>query len=263
MYHTLHRDCCVRYAVPPEVFITNLYSFSHNHGSGKLLYLKGNDPIGDTQIFDWTMIMGGSVGQFHHGVTLANRWVQDWKMASFQKWCRYFRKVGLMEIWNTLRILTPSYWNTRPSWHDTRNGPQLDTQNNIPRILRVWSNSHLLIVSSILKNAKNWLHAFLSDFTYHQLRWRWRSIPSLTNVAPENRPPQKEIYFPTINFQGRTVSFREFGPNITIWICIQKIRQHLDNKWVDCNSDPHTVGWWEKYDQDDWFVGWVSTLPHF
>ncbi len=24
-------------------------------------YLKGNDPIGDTPIFDWTMIMGGSV----------------------------------------------------------------------------------------------------------------------------------------------------------------------------------------------------------
>ena len=24
-------------------------------------FLKGNDPIGDTPIFDWTMIMGGSV----------------------------------------------------------------------------------------------------------------------------------------------------------------------------------------------------------
>ncbi len=24
------------------------YSFSRNHGSGKLLYLKGNDPIGGT-----------------------------------------------------------------------------------------------------------------------------------------------------------------------------------------------------------------------
>ena len=28
------------------------YSFS-NHGSGKWLYLKGNDPIGDTPIFDF------------------------------------------------------------------------------------------------------------------------------------------------------------------------------------------------------------------
>ena len=27
----------------------------------KWLYLKGNDPIGDTPIFDGTMIMGGSV----------------------------------------------------------------------------------------------------------------------------------------------------------------------------------------------------------
>ena len=27
------------------------YPFSDNHGSGKWLYLKGNDPIGDTPIF--------------------------------------------------------------------------------------------------------------------------------------------------------------------------------------------------------------------
>ena len=32
-----------------------------------------------------------------------------------------------------------------------------------------------------------------------------------TNIAPENRPSQKEISIPTIHFWGRTVSFRE-GP---------------------------------------------------
>ena len=37
------------------------YTFSHNHGSGTWLYLKGTDPIGDAPIFDATMIMGGSV----------------------------------------------------------------------------------------------------------------------------------------------------------------------------------------------------------
>ena len=30
-----------------------------------------------------------------------------------------------------------------------------------------------------------------------------------TNIAPENRPSQKEIHLPTTNFQGRAVSFRE------------------------------------------------------
>ena len=29
--------------------------------SGKWLYLKDNDPIGDTPIFDWTMTMGERV----------------------------------------------------------------------------------------------------------------------------------------------------------------------------------------------------------
>ena len=28
-----------------------IYTFSHNHGSGKWLYLKGNNPFGDTPIF--------------------------------------------------------------------------------------------------------------------------------------------------------------------------------------------------------------------
>ena len=28
-------------------------------------YLKGKDPIGDTPIFDWTMIMGGSAKKKH------------------------------------------------------------------------------------------------------------------------------------------------------------------------------------------------------
>ena len=30
-----------------------------------------------------------------------------------------------------------------------------------------------------------------------------------TNIAPENRPSQKETSIPTIHFQGRVVSFRE------------------------------------------------------
>ena len=30
-----------------------------------------------------------------------------------------------------------------------------------------------------------------------------------TNIAPENRPSQRETCIPTINFQLRTVSFRE------------------------------------------------------
>ena len=30
-----------------------------------------------------------------------------------------------------------------------------------------------------------------------------------TNIAPENRPSQKESSLPTIHFQGRTLSFRE------------------------------------------------------
>ena len=30
-------------------------------------YLKGNEPIGDTPIFDWTMIMGGSVNPINQG----------------------------------------------------------------------------------------------------------------------------------------------------------------------------------------------------
>ena len=30
-----------------------------------------------------------------------------------------------------------------------------------------------------------------------------------TNIAPENRPSQKETSIPTIHFQVRTVSFRE------------------------------------------------------
>ena len=58
-----------RNSQPNLNFSNNTYSFSHNHGSGKWLYLKGNDPIGDTPIFDGTMIMGGSVShtqKIHH-----------------------------------------------------------------------------------------------------------------------------------------------------------------------------------------------------
>ena len=41
---------------------------------------------------------------------------------------------------------------------------------------------------------------------------KWLATPSCstlpkTNMAPENRPSQKEIHLPTIHFQGRTVSF--------------------------------------------------------
>ena len=41
----------------------DLYSFFYNHGSGKWLYLKGKDPIGDIPIFT-SMIMGGRVIDF-------------------------------------------------------------------------------------------------------------------------------------------------------------------------------------------------------
>jgi len=37
-----------------------IYSFPHNHGSGKWLYLRGNDPIGGTPLLT-SMIMGGRV----------------------------------------------------------------------------------------------------------------------------------------------------------------------------------------------------------
>ena len=39
----------------------------------------------------------------------------------------------------------------------------------------------------------------------------WISVGTLpeTNIAPENRPSQKETSIPTIHFQGRAVSFRD------------------------------------------------------
>ena len=37
---------------------------------------------------------------------------------------------------------------------------------------------------------------------------RWCTLPE-TNIAPENRPSQKESSIPTIHFQVRAVSFRE------------------------------------------------------
>ena len=48
------------------VLCTENYSFSHNHGHGKLMkivaVLKGNDPIGDTtRFFTFSMITGGRV----------------------------------------------------------------------------------------------------------------------------------------------------------------------------------------------------------
>ena len=40
---------------------------------------------------------------------------------------------------------------------------------------------------------------------FHQMKYTLRK----TNIAPENRPSQKESSLPTTNFQGRAVSFRE------------------------------------------------------
>ncbi len=40
---------------------------------------------------------------------------------------------------------------------------------------------------------------------FHQMKYTLRK----TNLAPENRPSQKESSFPTTNFQVRAVSFRE------------------------------------------------------
>ena len=59
----VHRLASLNVVILKYLFIEN-YSFSHNPGNGKWLYLKGNDPIGDTPIFDWTMIMGASVDEF-------------------------------------------------------------------------------------------------------------------------------------------------------------------------------------------------------
>ena len=54
--HLLHARLAISLGVGPRIMASQsgqtLYSFSHNHGSGKWLYLKGNDPIGDTPTFD-------------------------------------------------------------------------------------------------------------------------------------------------------------------------------------------------------------------
>ena len=49
---------------------------------------------------------------------------------------------------------------------------------------------------------------FCGRVTRHYLVTRQVALPE-TNITPENRQSQKDIHFPTIDFQGRTVSFRE------------------------------------------------------
>ena len=51
------------------------------------------------------------------------------------------------------------------------------------------------------ENPKNTPGVWCVFFSLHSLK--------LTAKAPENRPSQKEIHLPTIDFQGQTVSFRE------------------------------------------------------
>ncbi len=43
--------------------------------------------------------------------------------------------------------------------------------------------------------------------------------PPETNIAPENRPSQKEMHFPTIHFQGQAVSFREGTVSVSGFLC--------------------------------------------
>ena len=54
-----------------------------------------------------------------------------------------------------------------------------------------------------LSNSFN-LHSLCTHFPQPPI-----STPPETNIAPENRPSQKEIHLPTSDFQGRAVSFRE------------------------------------------------------
>ena len=52
--------------------------------------------------------------------------------------------------------------------------------------------------------------AKLGTWNVHQFPFMWKSITlPKTNIAPENRPSQKETSIPTIHVQVRTVSFRE------------------------------------------------------
>ena len=70
-----------------------------------------------------------------------------------------------------------------------------------------------------------------------------------TNMAPENRPSQKETSIPTIHFQGRTVSFRE-GINtqnilaaaftiLQLFICQ---RSTIDTCWVQTPRSAQVAG---------------------
>ena len=66
---------------------------------------------------------------------------------------------------------------------------------NVPSFL----NSHPKVVD---------LYRLLKYFPSFLKKMGRNTLPE-TNIAPENRPSQKELHLPTIHFQVRTVSFRE------------------------------------------------------
>ena len=88
-----------------------------------------------------------------------------------------------------------------------------------------------------------------------------------TNIAPENRPSQKEIGIPTINFHVQTVSFREGNHDASVdlpFFSRQGILVQVDT-WKGHNSigrnpkQPKT-GWWF---QPIWKIcssNWKSSL---
>ena len=67
---------------------------------------------------------------------------------------------------------------------------------------------------------KNWVVTGILELGPFQIipsskpLYYWNTLLEI-NIAPENRPSQKEIHLPTIDFQGRTVSFREGNPNLS------------------------------------------------
>ena len=81
-----------------------------------------------------------------------------------------------------------------------------------------------------------------------------------TNVAPENRPSQKESSIPTIHFQVQTVSFREgiyvnlqgsrppFGQPLEPSIHLKEIRQHKPflnvNTFEQREPNPYDIPAW-------------------
>ena len=82
-------------AFPQPATFTKDYSSSHNHGSGKWLYLKGNDPIGGAHF--WTsMMMGGRV--------FPTFW--------------FYRALRLLPFWACwLRAVDARAWTCTWKWH--------------------------------------------------------------------------------------------------------------------------------------------------